>query len=232
MLDIQVIPLADPLGNIFGVSVSFADITHCRRSQEDLDHSHQALETARNALQSTHEQWEITEEESQSSNEDLRTASAGLQSAIGELETVDEELQSSNEELHIVNDELHNRIDELTCTHRFWGSVLESIRSGVVAVDQEMRVTAWNKRATDLWGLRAGEVKEKNLLSLGIGLPVEQISELIRAGLATEYKLRDLNLAAINRHGKTIQCQITCSPLLDSNGQATGVILLMEESAL
>jgi two-component system CheB/CheR fusion protein len=34
---------------------------------------------------------------------------------------------------------------------------------------------------------------------------------------------------AVNRRGKTIQCRITCSPLVSASKRREGVILLMEE---
>jgi two-component system, chemotaxis family, CheB/CheR fusion protein len=34
---------------------------------------------------------------------------------------------------------------------------------------------------------------------------------------------------AVNRRGKSIQCQVTCTPLVGSNDGVRGAILLMEE---
>jgi two-component system CheB/CheR fusion protein len=77
--------------------------------------------------------------------------------------------------------------------------------------------------------LRANEVQGKNFLTLDIGLPVEQLKQPIRAGLAKEYEFLGVSLAAINRHGKSIQCKIICCPLVNSGVDVHGVILLVEE---
>jgi len=50
------------------------------------------------------------------------------------------------------------------------------LRGAVAVVDGDFRVLIWNNRAEDLWGLRSEEVEGKNLLSLAIGLHVEQLS--------------------------------------------------------
>ena len=37
-------------------------------------------------------------------------------------------------------------------------------------------------------------------------------------------------LEAVNRRGKRIQCEVTCTPLLGVENDVTGAILVMEES--
>ena len=40
-----------------------------------------------------------------------------------------------------------------------------------------------------------------------------------------------LTLESVNRRGKPIQCEVTCSPLRGPNGDVRGAIVLMEESS-
>ena len=89
---------------------------------------------------------------------------------------MNEELQSTNEELQTINTELRDRSDELNRVNRFFGSILTSLQAGVIVVDQELKVHVWNHGAHELWGLREEEVRNKHLLNLDIGLPVEQLS--------------------------------------------------------
>lgn len=230
--DVQVAPLIDSNNNILGVSITFVDVTSYKRLQEELQHSNQELEMAYEELQSTNEELETTNEELQSSNEELETTNEELQSTNEELETMNEELQSTNEELQTVNDELQRRTGELNQTNAFLEAILTSLQGGVVVVDQELMIQIWNHKAEDLWGLRTEEAIGLHLLNLDIGLPVQQLRQPIRACLLGELSISsDLLLNAINRRGKNIQCRVTCTSLIGSQGQIQGVILLMEEQA-
>ena len=59
--------------------------------------------------------------------------------------------------------------------------MLGGLRAGVVVVDRDFTIRSWSTAAEDMWGLRADEVRGKNILSLDIGLPVERLREPIRA---------------------------------------------------
>jgi PAS domain-containing protein len=131
----------------------------CRELQMQLNRSKQDLETAYEELQSTNEELETTNEELQSTVEELETTNEELQSTNEELETMNEELQSTNEELQTINEELRQRSDDLNGANGFLESILTGVRSGVVVVDRELHVIAWNHRAEDMWGLRADEVR-------------------------------------------------------------------------
>jgi two-component system CheB/CheR fusion protein len=211
------------------VGISFQDMTRYRQLRTDLEKNWQELETAYEELQSTNEELETANEELQSTVEELETTNEELQSTNEELETMNEELQSSNEELQTMNDELRQRTDELNLVNAFLESVLASLHSGAIAIDRNFTVLMWNPEASALWGLRPEEVRGQSLLSLDIGLPVEQLRPPVRALLNGESTYEELVLAATNRCGKTIQCRITCSPLLDIERSIQGALLLMEE---
>ncbi|MBI2209574.1 MAG: PAS domain-containing protein [Deltaproteobacteria bacterium] len=227
-LDVIVAPLYDEGRNPFGVSVSFTDVTSFQNVQEELRHSNEELQTTGEELQSSNEELETTNEELQSSNEELETTNEELQSTNEELETMNEELQSTNEELQTLNDELQQRTDEAGTANAFLQSILASLRSGAAVVDASFNILFWNHKAEDLWGLRADEVKGQSLLSLDIGLPIEQMREAIRSCLAGE-EHQHVVLDATNRRGKAIKCRITCTPLMTSNRERQGAILLMDE---
>lgn len=231
-LDIQIAPLLDSTGSILGISINFIDVSRYKRLQEELEHSKQELEMAYEELQSTNEELETTNEELQSSNEELETTNEELQSTNEELETMNEELQSTNEELSTVNDELQRRSEELNQSNAFLESILTSLQGGVLVVDRDLYVQIWNHKAEDLWGLRSEEAIGQNFLNLDIGLPVEQLRQPIRTCLSgLPHSFTETILQAINRRGRSIQCRITCTPLIGGQGQVQGVILLMEERA-
>ena len=146
-----------------------------------------------------------------------------------DLETAYEELQSTNEELHTVNEEYRERSEALNQANGFLESVLTGVRSGVVVLDRELRIVAWNHRAEDLWGLRDEEVKGQKFLNLDIGLPTEQLRTSIRSCLNGDRDHVESTLQATTRRGKSIACKVIATPLLTATKEIHGCILLMEE---
>ena len=228
--DIIVAPLFDDANNPLGVGVTFLDVTRYSKLAEELQRSREEIQTTSEELQSSNEELETTNEELQSSNEELETTNEELQSTNEELETMNEELQSTNEELQTVNEELRQRTDEMNHLNAFLESVLTGLRAAAVVVNQNLDVLVWNKRAEDLWGLRADEVQGRSLLNLDIGLPVGELRNVIRPCLGGDSDQQHVVLDAVNRRGKKIKCRVTCSPLVSASKKREGVILLMEEA--
>ncbi|ACK68899.1 MCP methyltransferase, CheR-type with PAS/PAC sensor [Gloeothece citriformis PCC 7424] len=228
-LDVQFNLLEDNNGEMLGVSITFTDVTRYHELQEELQRANQELETANEELQSSNEELETTNEELQSTNEELETTNEELQSTNEELETMNEELQSTNEELQTINDELRQRTSELNQANAFLNSILTSLQAGVVVVNGQFNILTWNEEAENMWGLRADEVQEQSILSLDIGLPVEQLREPIRNCLTGTTNSQEITLEAVNRRGKRIQCRISLNPLISHERERQGVILLMEE---
>jgi two-component system, chemotaxis family, CheB/CheR fusion protein len=228
--DLLVVPVPDGNGTFLGCSIIFTDVTRSHLLQQEVQRTHQELETALEELQSTNEELETTNEELQSTVEELETTNEELQSTNEELETMNEELHSTNEELQTINDEARERSDALDESNAFLESILTSLRSAVIMLDRDLQIHKWNNRAEDMWGLRSNEVMRKNFLNLDIGLPVEQLKAPVKACLSREADFLELELDATNRRGKTIRIKVTCTQLADPNGgQPRGVILLIEE---
>lgn len=128
-----------------------------------------------------------------------------------------------------MNLELQQRRDELDVTNMFLHSILGNLQVGVVVVDKDIGVKAWNHQAEDLCGLRSQEVIGQHFMNLDIGLPVHDLLTPIRACLAGEKPRQELILEATNRRGKRILCRVACTPLKGAERQSQGAILLMEE---
>jgi two-component system CheB/CheR fusion protein len=229
-MDLEITPLRDGAASTLGVSALFTDVTSAKRLQQELEVSRQSLESAFEEVQSTNEELETTNEELQSTVEELETTNEELQSTNEELETMNEELQSTNEELQTINDELRHRGGQLNDLNAFLEGIFTGIRAGVVVLDADLRVLVWNVRSEDQWGLRAAEVVGSSLLTLDIGLPVEQLTSAIRTVLAAQSTLVEVDLLATNRRGRAIQCHVVCTPLLTAERTVRGVIMLLEES--
>jgi two-component system, chemotaxis family, CheB/CheR fusion protein len=146
-----------------------------------------------------------------------------------ELETMSEGLQSTNEELETINDELQQRTDELHDVNGFLEAVLGSLAAAVVVVDGELRVTAWNEEARNLWGLHSQEAQGQHLLNLDIGLPVEKLRAPIRDVLAGK-GAETLELDAVNRRGKPTRVVLRFAPLAGIGDEVRGAIVMMEAS--
>lgn len=229
--DVQLIPLSDlSNGNLLGVAITFTDVSQMKRLQQELEHTHQEMETAYEELEASNEELETTNEELQSTNEEMETTNEELQSTNEEMETMNEELQSSNEELQSLNEELRFSSEQLNSVNALFQSLLASLPSTIVVVNQELQILIWNNKAEDMWGLRFDEVRGQNLLNLDIGLPLAPLVQPIRSCLAgLDYP--SVTLEAINRRGKTIECKVSCMPLVDIRQEIQGVVLFMEQQA-
>jgi two-component system CheB/CheR fusion protein len=228
--DIVVTPLYGSGDGWLGTAITFWDVTERRDRKVELEQAHHELETTYEELQSTNEELETSNEELQSTVEELQTTNEELQSSNEEMETMNEELQSANAELQEMNEELRSRTSDLDRAYAFQESILASVDVGIVAVDREFKITLWNDRAEDLWGLRSGEVQDLSLFDLDIGLPVEELEGPIRRFLAGEAgEKQEIVLEATNRRGRTISCTVSQTIRSGSDGQAEGIILLMNE---
>ena len=199
-LDVQVDALAVPGDLLAGVIVTYIDATDHRALEADLERARRELETAYEELQST----------------------------VEELETTNEELQSTNEELETMNDELRDRTDETLQANSFLGSVLSGIQQGVVVIDRTLKIVAWSRRATDLWGLRDDEVEGEHLLSLDIGIPVQPLRDPIRRVLAGS-DAEEIELDGHDRRGKPLHVRVAFAPLqnMPEAEEPEGAILLV-----
>ena len=225
-LDIHIQPLWGSDGMGAGVTVLFIDTTQNTRLQLEVKRHREELDTAYEELQSTNEELETTNVELQSSIEELETTNEELQSTNEDLETTNEELQSGNEELETMNEEMRIRTGELDEARTFLEGVLSSVAAGVVVLDSNMQVKSWNRGAEELWGLREEEVYNQSFASLEFGLPTDKVTKVVRECLTSKKRTAPVQMPAINRIGRSIDCKVTCSPL-DGTGDA--VVLLMEE---
>jgi two-component system CheB/CheR fusion protein len=224
-LDVQVLPLLSR-GELKGFTVAFHDVTRYRRLQDELERSNWQLETAYEELQSTNEELETTNEELQSTVEELETTNEELQSTNEELETMNEELHSTNDEFQAINEELRERSEELDAVNEFMQSVLTSLRSGVIVLDRDLRVTVWNQPAEEMWGVRQDEAIDQHLLTLDIGLPVDDLRPALRSVLQTGVE-ETLVVDAIDRRGRQVRVRAVVTPL-GRFGQVSGTVLLLE----
>lgn len=141
---------------------------------------------------------------------------------------MNEELESTNSELQSINTDLRSRTDEIGRLNTMLRAITGNIELGAAVLDNQLRVLIWNERAADLWGVRSDEATGKSLFSLDIGLPVDELRQMINAVLRGDGQHQEANVKALTRKGKTIECRVIAHTLSDGDS-ATGVVLLMEE---
>lgn len=225
--EIHVNPLVDTENGLLGIAIVFFDVTATKALVDKVVQTNRQLETAYEELQSTNEELETTNEELQSTVEELETTNEELQSTNEELETMNEELQSTNDELHTINDALRDRSVELDETRTFLGSLVDSVRVGMVVVDREMRVVVWNRGAEELWGLRSEETIGTSLTSLDFGLPLDDVKPMIGRVFVDSDAAAETVVEAVTRRGRQVRVRITCSSFRAPDS-ISGALLLME----
>jgi len=225
--DVHVVPLLEADGRVLGTLLSFTDVSRSVELRGELEYANRELETAYEELQSTNEELETTNEELQSTVEELETTNEELQSTNEELETMNEELQSMNDELQSTNDELRERTDEVGKLNAFMSSVFAGLRTSVVVVDSNLLVQVWNEQAEELWGVRREEAAGRHLLSLDIGLPLDEVRPLVRSLLNGDEQEVTGVIPAVNRRGRPVVVRVTASPLRYGD-DVNGVVLVME----
>jgi two-component system CheB/CheR fusion protein len=227
-LTIEIVPLFSENGRHIGSAVNFYDDTRLYEAQTQLAAVNNMLDTTVEELQSANEELETTNEEIQSTNEELETTNEELQSANEELETTNEELRSTNDELEAANEELRARGEQLDNYRVHTELVLSSIRTGVIVLDEQRRVTSWNRWNENMWGLRSEETKSRVLYTLDIGLPVERLRPAIDAALRGETP-GSVRLEAVDRRGRSVTCEVMISPL-GVEGAVSGVVLAIDDA--
>jgi two-component system, chemotaxis family, CheB/CheR fusion protein len=225
-LDIDVAPLRSDSGELAGIHLVFTDSTFVHTLQAELHKVSLELIAAHEELQSTSEELETTNEELQSTVEELETTNEELQSTVEELETMNEELQSTNEELQTLNEELRQRSDTLNDANTFLSTVLQRLRCGIVVLDADLGIKAWNQTMEELWGVSSKDAVGKSVLGLDIGIPVDKLRSELReiAGGGTEGRERMLD--CVNRRGKSLRCRCSVQPLRD--GSFSGAMLIVD----
>jgi two-component system CheB/CheR fusion protein len=99
-------------------------------------------------------------------------------------------------------------------------------------LDRNQRVRIWNGKARELWGLPAEDAEDEHVMSLDIGLPVENVRQQLRDTLAGRTEREELVVEATNRRGKAFMCRVTFLPLGSAGGgDVSGVIMMMEDLA-
>ena len=112
----------------------------------------------RQELADTREHLQAVIEQLEASNEELQSLNEEIQSSSEELQSSNEELQASNEELTTLNDELRVKSLEYVQLNTTLGNIQNSIRTSLVVVGRDGRVTRFNELAGRIFGLLPNDI--------------------------------------------------------------------------
>ena len=74
---------------------------------------------------------------------------------------LEKQLDKVNKELEIKNQQLNESLQEKERLENYLRSILESMNSGIIAVDLDGSITMFNKAAQDFWGIPASDAIDK-----------------------------------------------------------------------
>ncbi|MCK6396681.1 PAS domain-containing protein, partial [Zoogloea sp.] len=171
----------------------------------------QELADTREHLQAVIEQMEASNEEYQSLNEELQLASEELQAA-------NEELQASNEELSSLNAELRRKSQEYGRLNATLGNIQNSIRTGLVVVEGDGRVSRFNPLAGRVFGLLPDDIGQ-SLYRVPCHLDLPDLREWITAVVTDN----DSRVEHVHQRGLHYLLQI--DPYHDEDGACAGAVL-------
>ena len=143
------------------------------------------LESTREALQSTIEELGASNEELQVMNEELQASTEELQVSGEEVQASNEELEATNEELRTLNQQLQVHASELAIANTNLQNIEDSLTSGLILVDRELRVTRFTPLAVRLFAL-IGHDLGRPLISIPSTIPVPTLERDLRAAVTGE----------------------------------------------
>jgi PAS domain S-box-containing protein len=146
----------------------------------------------------------------------LKGSYDALQAKFGEL----------NRELENKNIELSRKVAEISEIKDYLNSVLQSVTDGVIAIDMQHRITAFNQAAERITGLAAKDVLGRRYdESFKTDFGVELDDDSDESGELSPYMLRDLEV--IGRGAFPIR--ESTSLTRDSDGRINGAVKVIED---
>ena len=130
--------------------------------EQDMSTLHTEMQTLLEERDAANEVLQIANEEIQASNQELRSLNE-------ELETSKEELQTINEELSTANQELSTRNDQLKAAQEYSEAIVETARSPLVVLSEELRVERANVAFYQFFQTTPPETEGRLLAELGNG---------------------------------------------------------------
>ena len=172
----------------------------------------------RQELADTREHLQAVIEQLEASNEELQCLNEELQSAGEELQASNEELQATNEELTSLNDELQVKSVEYARLNATLGNIQNSIRTSLIVVDRDGRVTRFNPLASRIFGLLPNDIGQF-LYGVPCYLDLPRLREWVEGVVARS----ESTVEHVHQRGFHYLMQIDA--YRDENGRNAGAVL-------
>ena len=140
-----------------------------------------------------------------------------------------EELRAYKREQEAIDEETRRTAEALTGSEAFLRA-LADLRAGVIVVDRDLRVLAWNRASEELWGISADEAIGASLEELEFGLPVAEIRDEIAASADGRIDGVERGVEAVDRRGEPIDLRVRIVPFEHDDGRRHGAVLLVDEA--
>ncbi len=130
-------------------------------------------------------------------------------------------------EMAYTNECLNNKVQELNSLTRYLNNILESMHSGVVAIDMKGRITTFNKTAEKTLNVDAKDVIGKNIRN-ALG-HINAFTDLLVKSLLERKNIVNLERIIETENGSTKLIESSISILKDENGSITGFVEIFHD---
>jgi two-component system nitrogen regulation sensor histidine kinase NtrY len=138
-------------------------------------------------------------------------------------------LRKSQQALEASHKELQRATLQSDQRRRYMEIVLRNVAAGVIALDERNRITAVNRAAEEMLGIRAEEVLQRDYKE---GLRHEHLAKVQEIfeeleGSGKESSQRELHL--LNLQGRPLSLEVYVNVLVDDEGKYMGMVLVFDD---
>lgn len=127
-----------------------------------------------------------------------------------------------SEQLRRTSEEYREARDSLETLKALHQNIVSSIRSGLITVTNDHRITFFNQSAEDLSGFKSDDAMGKDIVELFPALHHILMNE-------DKKQIMTLEVTAQMLNGKRSLLQWNLSPLVDGNGERTGQVIFVQD---
>lgn len=161
----------------------------------------------------------------------LKTGTLEIHELVRNFNRMVKNLDRSQAEVLRANQDLQDTLYQLDEHNRYVESVLGSVSTGIVTLDQDYRVTTLNSKAFDLLDLQTEVVIGEKLTALLDIQKVESLLEVVKQMFKHRVP-RMQKTFRLESHGQSVPLQLTASLLTDEKGEIVGSILALDDLTL
>lgn len=149
----------------------------------------------------------------------LLTAALGTVTARSESQqrATEHLVETRTRELSAANERLRQSAGMLEAT-------LEATPLGIIALDQQARISLWNRGAERIFGHQAADVLGKPYADLLVPPPHRDASMALDARIAAGEPVRDVEVQRQRSDGSLVDIRLAGNPLRDAAGQLHGIV--------